>query len=257
MSGSYFGALGDLSARWTLLLLDPRGTGESDRPSGPSAYRLEDYAADLDELRRHLGLQRLDLLGHSHGGFVAVVWASDYPETVGRLVLANTLVRFSRDSGDATESEMSRRAGEPWYQDAVGAREHRLSGPGRLAGDRELGTLFARELPLYFVEWGPEEEAFGDKLAREGRNGDAMRFFNTEIAPTFDLRDRLGRITSPTLVITGERDFVGTPDAAEEIASGLPDATLVVLPGSGHFSFVESGGRRPFAEAVLDFLGAG
>jgi proline iminopeptidase len=45
-----------------MLLLDPRGTGESDRPASSSSYELADYASDVEELRRHLGLDRLDLL---------------------------------------------------------------------------------------------------------------------------------------------------------------------------------------------------
>jgi proline iminopeptidase len=254
LSGAYFGSLPELAEGRTVLLLDPRGTGASDRPADPRGYRLEDYASDLEELRGHLGLERLDLLGHSHGGFIATTWASSYPKSVGRLVLANTVVRFGGQVGETTTAAIESRAAELWYQDALAAREYRLSGPGKFAGDRELGELFARELPFYFSDWGPEEMTFAAQVSKEGRNGDAMRFFNSEIAPTFDLRDRLGLITSPTLVITGERDFVGSPDAAGEIAEGLPDATLVVLQGSAHFSFVESKTSRRFADAVLDFL---
>src|SRR5919201_2431593 len=88
-SSVYFGELADLAAERTLLLLDPRGTGDSDRPADPSAYALGDYAADVEAVREHLGLERLDLLGHSHGGFVAMRWAGDHPNRVGRLVLSN------------------------------------------------------------------------------------------------------------------------------------------------------------------------
>ena len=78
-----------------MLFLDPRGTGGSDRPADAAAYELADYASDVEEVRRQLGLERLDLLGHSHGGFVAMTWASTYPQSVGRLVLASTAARFS------------------------------------------------------------------------------------------------------------------------------------------------------------------
>src|SRR6478736_2256941 len=68
-SSRYFGDLPELAARRTLVLLDPRGTGASERPADPGAYELADYVADIETLRAHLGLERLDLLGHSHGGF--------------------------------------------------------------------------------------------------------------------------------------------------------------------------------------------
>ena len=71
-SSLYFGELPELAAERTLVMPDPRGTGDSDRPAEPSAYDLEDYAADIEAVREQLGLERLDLLGHSHGGFVAM-----------------------------------------------------------------------------------------------------------------------------------------------------------------------------------------
>jgi pimeloyl-ACP methyl ester carboxylesterase len=68
--------LGSLSGERELVILDPRGAGASDRPAGTDGYRLQDYVADLDELRRHLDLDTFDLLGHAHGGFVAMTYAS-------------------------------------------------------------------------------------------------------------------------------------------------------------------------------------
>jgi pimeloyl-ACP methyl ester carboxylesterase len=59
-----------LGDRFELVVLDPRGTGGSSVPAD-GGYRQEDYITDLEELRLHLGLQEFDLLGHSHGGFVA------------------------------------------------------------------------------------------------------------------------------------------------------------------------------------------
>src|SRR3954463_1685359 len=66
-SAAYFGALEELAAERTLLLLAPRGGGGSDRRAEPSGYALEDYAADIEALRAELALETLDVLGHSHG----------------------------------------------------------------------------------------------------------------------------------------------------------------------------------------------
>ena len=85
-----FGELPELAARRTLVLLDPRDTGGSSAPADVSAYALEEYAADIEAVREHLGLRRVSLLGHSHGGFVASVWAGSYPQSVQRMILAGT-----------------------------------------------------------------------------------------------------------------------------------------------------------------------
>jgi pimeloyl-ACP methyl ester carboxylesterase len=69
--------------------------------------------ADLDELREHLGLERMLLLGHSHGGVVAAAYAAAHPDRVDRLVLASTLARFGEDQWREMAQMMEARSGEP------------------------------------------------------------------------------------------------------------------------------------------------
>src|SRR3954451_10126028 len=78
-AGAVLGDLGGLSAMRPLAVLDPRGTGGSDPADGSS---LDGYAADLDELRVHLGLDRMDVLGFSHGAVVAIHYAATFPDGV-------------------------------------------------------------------------------------------------------------------------------------------------------------------------------
>jgi proline iminopeptidase len=250
-SSLYLGNLGGLEARLELVKLDPRGTGGSDRPADPRAYTIEDYAGDVEELQAHLGLDRINLLGHSHGGVVAIEYAARHPERVEHLVLASTLTRFAPEQESAMEAAMAARRGEPWYADAVAALETEQA--GNFATDEELGELAMRELPFYFAHYGDAEKAYVEHLRADVPNADTLRFFNQEIFPTFDLRPQLERITAPTLVITGEEDFITGPVCADEIAAGIPGAEKVVLPGVGHFIFVE--GPEPWRDAVLSFLG--
>ena len=101
-SSAYMGDLAGLWERFTLVILNPRGTDGSDRPADAGAYHLDDYVADLEELRGHLGLERMLLLGYSHGGIVAQAYASKYPHRVERLVLASTSARFGPELEAAT-----------------------------------------------------------------------------------------------------------------------------------------------------------
>jgi proline-specific peptidase len=252
-SALYLADLGGLAEELELVLLDPRGTGGSTKPDDPRAYELDDYVADLEELRAHLGLEQLQLLGHSHGGVVAIVYAARHPDRVERLILASTLARFSPEQERAMAEAVERSAAEPWYEDARAALE--AESAGDFDSDEELGELALREFPFYFARYGDDERAYLETLRSEIPNADALRLFNTEQVPVFDLRPELKRITAPTLVIAGADDFITGPPSAAEIGEGIAGSRTVLLPNTGHFVFVEA--PEAFREAVLAFLGVG
>lgn len=85
---AYLGDLGGLTAHRTLVRLDGRGTGGSDVPVDPATYRVDRLVADLEALRVQLGLERIDLFGHSAGAGVVLLYADAHPERAGRLALA-------------------------------------------------------------------------------------------------------------------------------------------------------------------------
>ena len=248
-SSRYFGDLAGLGESFTLVLLNPRGSEGSDRPSDPRAYATEDYVADLEELRRHLGVERMLLLGHSHGGVVAQAYAATHPDRVERLVLASTLARFGEEQVAAMEAGMKAKEGEPWYADARAALEDEQA--GRFGSDEELAALAYREFPLYFARYGEAEAAYIDSLRDEVPVADALMLFNNEVFTTFDLRPELARITAPALVITGADDFITGPVCAADLAA-IPGSTKVVLPDCGHFIFVEA--RDRFRAEVTRYL---
>lgn len=252
-SSRYLDDVGGLGAAHRLVLLDPRGTGGSDRPADPAAYAIGDYAADVEELRVHLGEERLRLLGHSHGGVVAMAYAAARPDRVEKLVLASTLARFQEAQQAAMEAGLAARAGEPWFPAAEAAL--RWEQAAAFDGDEQLSRIVFDELPLYFARYGDAERGYLDRLRGELINGDTLLRFNRDIFPVFDLRPILRGITAPTLVITGDQDFITGPVCATEIADAIPGSRLVVLDGPGHMVFVEDPVR--FRDQVTAFLAAG
>lgn len=249
-SALYFADLAGLGEAFTLVKLDPRGTGGSDRPADPRAYASADYVSDLEELRAHLGAERLLLLGHSHGGVAALTYAAAFPDRVEKLVAASAPPRFGAEQVEAMERMMAARAGEPWYEDARAALEAEQD--GAFANDDELAALVARELPFYFTRYDEAARAHVETFASERPNADALKLFNDEIFPTFDLRPALARVTAPTLVITGADDFITGPVCAVEIAGAIPGAAEVIVPECGHFIFVEA--RERFRDEVTRFV---
>ena len=251
-SADYFGDLAALWEQFTLIMLNPRGTGASDRPRDPRAYQIDDYVDDVEELRRHLGLERMLLLGHSHGGVVAQAYAAKHPEHVHRLVLASTLPRFGPKQEAAMQRGIDKRSNQPWASDAIAALEDEQA--GRFNSDQELSDLVFRELPLYFAHFGTAEAGYLDTLKTEPVNADTLKLFNNEIFNTFDLRPSLPSITSPTLVITGDEDFICGPICSEEICAGVQGARQVIIGDAGHMTFVEQ--PQAFHDEVAEFLEA-
>jgi proline iminopeptidase len=253
LPGAELADLGGLGDSVELVLLEPRGTGASTRPADAAAYDFEHYVADLEELRVHLGQERIDLLGFSHGGMVAIAYAAAHPERVGRLLLVATLAHRDEWLDDEMQRGLDERQDEPWFADARAALAEEEA--SHFEDDGELARNLARQWPLYFGSYGDRERAFVETLAGLVPNADALRRFNSAVWPSFDLRPALARIEAPTLVVAGDRDFIAPPLAARAIADGIDGAELVVVPGAGHFVFVEA--PDAFREAVLTFLGVG
>jgi proline iminopeptidase len=249
-SSAYFGDLGGLDRSRKLVVLHPRGTGGSDQPASEAAYALPDYVADLGHVQSHLGADRIDLLGHSHGSLVALLYAAEHPERVGQLVLVAVGAGFHEREIEAMQAAMQRHSGEPWFEDASAALEEEQAGHFR--DDAELGRIVARELPFYFAQYGENERAFVKRALEQPVHATALRYFNANEFMTFDIRPALPRVSAPTLVVAGQEDFILGPPACREVAGGIADARLEVLEGVGHMPWVEN--PEAFAVTVSDFL---
>src|SRR5262249_8605869 len=147
-------------------------------------YRQEEYLEDLEELRAELGLEWFDLLGHSHGGFVATAYAAAHPQHVRQLVLAATAPPFAPEYRQAAEGARDA-ADDPSIPAARAARERRLS-EDDLPFD-EFVRLAMIELRLFFAR--PEGVGvIGQVFQREPPNIEALAFFNRQTAPHYDVR---------------------------------------------------------------------
>ena len=129
-ASAYLGDLGGLSAHCSLVLLDLRGTGESARPADPASYRCDRLVDDVEALRTHLGRNRIDLLAHSAGCTLALLYAARYPDRIGRLALVTPSPRVvGLDITDADRRQVAEvRRGEAWFPDAFAAFERIWSG---------------------------------------------------------------------------------------------------------------------------------
>ncbi|MEU1680258.1 alpha/beta hydrolase [Micromonospora zamorensis] len=244
---AYLGDLGGLGAHRTLVVLDLRGTGRSAVPADVSTYRCDQMVDDVETLRRHLGLDRCDVLAHSAGANLALGYATRHPERVGRLALITPSTRALGLEATATlRREVTRvRAGEPWYPAAAAALDSMVSGPATADAWQAIA-------PFFYGRW--DAAARAHQAVEPGqRNQDAARVFGAEGA--FDppaTRAALAAHRGPVLLLAGEVDLGAPPGLVAQLAELAPGAELVVQPGAGHYPWLDDADR--FTATVSTFL---
>jgi pimeloyl-ACP methyl ester carboxylesterase len=235
----YLRDLGGLDRTRTLVRLDNRGTGDSDVPADPGAYRVDRLAEDVEALRRHLGLERMDLLGHSAGCNVATLYAAAYPERLSSLTLVTGLIRVAGLEPRGMDEAVAARAGEPWYADALEA--------GKALDDLPEDTdpvvvdeLMARWDPFGYGQWDDAARAHAAGAKDEFSDAARAGFYGDYVKDPDGLARRLSAVDVPVLVIAGELDLVPTPAAAAAGAAFFPNGRLVTIPGSGHYPWIDN-----------------
>ena len=177
-SARYLADLGGLGGSFTLILFNPRGTDGSSPPNDARAYTTADYVADVDELRAHLGEEQLNVLGHSHGGVVALAYAAAHPARARRVVAVDTLVRLRPEEMDEI---MFAHRNESWYDDARLALEQENA--GEYSSSAELQEITRRFWPMYFAQYDGHAERYVDEYVAPNRqNPDPLQVFNESIA---------------------------------------------------------------------------
>jgi pimeloyl-ACP methyl ester carboxylesterase len=216
-------ALEELASFSRLIKFDKRGTGMSDPVSGAPTLetRMDDVRAVMDAV----GSRRAALFGLSEGASMAALFAATYPERTAALVLRSALARtlWAPDyPWGRTEDD---------YQREI---ERELS----LYGPREDALAMVRSLGRFDDE---ELEAFVDYLRYSASPGmlEALLRMNKEI----DIRHVLTAVRVPTLVLHGADDELVPPEAARYLASRIPGARFVELPGVGHLALGGAGDR--------------
>jgi pimeloyl-ACP methyl ester carboxylesterase len=237
-AASYLGDLGGLDKVRTLVMLDGRGTGESQVPADESSYRVDRLVEDVEALRVHLGLPTLDLLGHSAGSNVATLYAAAYPSRVSTLTLVTGLLRVAGLTPVGVEENLAKRSGEPWYADAMDA-EAQLDALADDADPNLVKELENRTRPFGYGRWDAAAKAHADaeseQFSEPARNG----FWKGYDKDPDGLAMRLKQLTAPVLIIVGGVDIMPDHAASEAGAALFPTSRLVTVPGGGHFPWLD------------------
>lgn len=214
-----------LADRYRCIVMDARGAGDSERPA--DGYTIAQYAADVIGMADALGLERFTFVGHSMGGGIGMWLGLEHADRLDRLVLVAPI------PADGTQ-------GDPKLHDAAADQ--------RAAGDVE-GMLAQRRA------MAARPEQFDEARARRGVEhalsvSDGHFHDSWTAMREFSVGDRLGSLTTPTLMIAGAAD--GLLAANLKDVQRLPNATLHVFSRVGHGVPTDTPER--FAEVIAEFM---
>ncbi len=182
----------------------------------------------------HLGLDRLDLLAHSAGAALALLYAARHPYRVAGLTLITPSPRVvGLQVADADRRAVAElRRGEPWFPAAFAAFERIWSGNATAAD-------WVAITPFTYGRWD-DAARLADSGARAQQNAEAAALYYADGALDSNaIRAALLRLRAPILLIAGEYDVALPPTRAADYAALFPSAQLAVQPGAGHFPWLD------------------
>ncbi len=229
----YLEDLGGLAAvaERALITVEPRGTGASPTPDDPAGYAAVNLARDLEALRVHLGLAGMDVLAHSAGCSIAMLYAAEHPPRLRRLVLVTPSTRIVGLESTEWEAQLAKRRHEPWFADARQALDD-IDAQGLTPQLRQAMS------PLLYGGWSPRARQHAATDAWQ-RNSDATLAFWQQDYDPLATRTALAAVTAPVRILIGELDFAPGPELAANLAALFRDASVLVQPGAGHFPWID------------------
>lgn len=270
--------LAALTDAFEIHLYDQRGCGKSTRPIDKfessnyyqnmmqmnGALGIAAHIADIERIRRILGRDKLVLVGHSFGGFIATLYAAEFPERVAALVLVAPadMLLFPSEKGDLFKI-MREKLPEA----------DRSNFDAFLRRYFDFGTVFTKseadlvDVNLEFAKFfrmangeTPAAESEGNGSgAKSAADDDFAKSVGGWVVPAIyfslgrqhDYRDAVQKVNVPTLIIHGEQDLVPVA-SSRSYADVLPNARLEVIEGADHFVMEEK--PEVFAKLVREFI---
>lgn len=238
----------DLAKNNFVIFYDQRGAGRSTGEINEDSMAISVFVKDLEVLRKAFNFDRVSLLGHSWGGFVAMHYAIEHPECVDRLVLSNPCPASS-DDFSLFEKERACRLSD--FQGEITKIQDTQDYQN---GDPELYERVLRIIVPTYCHMPENTHLLNLRLSRpEVINATKIHqiVYANVFEKPFDLHERLKTLQMPTLVIHGDDDPIPL-STAQHIHESISGSKCVVLDDCGHYPYVEQ--AELYFQAINEFL---
>ena len=232
-AASYLGDLGGLSRTHTLVRFDLRGVGHSAGEFEPTTLRVDKMVNDVEALRQHLGLERINLLAHSAGAVLAMLYTATFPDKLASLLLVTPGMSAIGVQNSTDFGALSRQPGLDEDQ-----RKALDAFATLMRGDLSPDVFKVSRRALY-ARWDESAQhnafaGFSDSYlpARLGYGRDVDLDVDATIAA-------LRSLTVPVLMYVGERDPLVTPQMDDEAVDLLGNVDLITQLGAYHFPWID------------------
>lgn len=233
-----------LSKYFTLVYVDYFGRGKSDTAADVTDYGIERDVDDLEGVRKELGYDKINVLGHSYGSVVAQLYALKYEKRVSHLIIANGFFsgEMWQENDDNSNHEIVTNYPEIWDSLMV------LRKRGMVSSDPEFSDLYGQVPYGFLYAYNPEKftrsldpaypNRFNTKLYYQivGKDGD---FIVEGDMKKFDVTSKLKKLKMPVLILAGRYDRVAVPKMQVQYKKYCPQAQFVMFEKSGHNPQVE------------------
>lgn len=245
----YLEPLNALASERPIVFFDQLGCGKSDTPDDVSLWRIDRFVDEVTAVRDALGLDRIHLLGHSWGGWLAIEYMLGAPSGVVSLTLASTsasIPQFVHEAGTLI-SELPREMAETM---------RRLEAKGDFENPEfEAGMMEFYKRQLCRLDPWP------DPIMRSLENLDGNIVYETMNGPTeftvignmkdWNRIEKLSEIVAPTLITCGRYDEL-TPACSRTLRQGIMNSRMHVFERSAHMAHLEE--TESYLQILSEFL---
>lgn len=218
-----------------LIFYDQRGCGRSTGEINKETITIETYLNDLEAIRKAYNFEKISILGHSWGGFLAMEYAIAHEDKVDRLILSNSMPASSEEVALFIKEYMKRTAPIREKLNAIQKSD------SFVAGDPETVAEYYRLVFATYCYKASDADQINLQMSSSAAvRGAKVSALLRQIAfeKPFSLHEQLESITIPTLVISGDVDPIPY-STAENLHKSIKGSVFLLLKPCGHFPFVE------------------